>query len=93
MMARTTSAKKRLLALLQRERGIDDDHDHLLVLFRLRLLDGDDNYQLFREMELEDDELNPSLSVEQWIEHRRQWAALTDVPRSREDTEGEEGGS
>ncbi len=83
-MVRTKSAKKRLLALLQRERGIDNDHDHHLVLFRLRLLDDDDNYQLFREMEREDDELNLALSVAQWLEKRRQWAAFTEVPRSAE---------
>lgn len=92
-MAGTTSAKKRLLALLQRERGIDDDHEHHLILFRLRLLDDHDNYQLLCEMELEDDELNPQLSVEQLIERRGQWAALTDVPRSKEDLNGDDGAS
>ncbi len=89
-MVRTKSATKRMLALLQRERGIDNDHDHHLVLFRLGLLVDDDNYELFREMERQDDELRPSLSVEQWVERRRQWAAFTEAPRSAESSDADD---
>lgn len=92
-MVRTKSAKKRLLALLQRERGIDNDHDHHLVLFHLRLLDDDDNYELFRQMEREDDELNQTLSVGQWPVRRRQWARFTEVPGSTESPDEGEGTS
>jgi hypothetical protein len=83
--------EERLLAMLQRERGVDNDHDHHLVLFHLRLLDDDDNYRLFCEMERLDDELNLTLSVEQWLERRRQWARFTEVPGSREDAGDDEG--
>ena len=77
--------------MLQRERGIDSDHDHHLVLFHLRLLDDDDNYRLFREMEQLDDELNLTLSVEQWLERRRQRATFTEVPEASEDAGDDEG--
>ncbi len=72
-------SKRYLRALLLRERGIDNDHDHHTVLYYLPLLDDDDNYELFRQMRLEDDELNLTPSVEQWAQSRRRLGTPSSV--------------
>ena len=75
-------SKRWLLASGQRERGIDNDAEHHLVLYRLRLLDDDDDYELFLEMRLEEDELNLTPSAQQWEDRLRRLAMPTDVPTS-----------
>ncbi len=63
-------AQERLLAGLARERGIDDDFEHHVVLYVLRLLDDDDNYQLFCEMVREDEECEQGTPLAGWAELR-----------------------
>ena len=63
--AKSKSAQKRFLALLTRERGVDDDHSHHVVLYVLRLLDDDDNYEMFKQMEREDEEIGLEPSPQQ----------------------------
>ena len=56
---------------LEREKGIDNDPDHHAVLFKLRLLDDDDNYDLFCEMRNEVEAVLGDLSPEQWGSYMR----------------------
>ena len=63
-------SQDRLLARLARERGINDDYAHHVVLYALRLLDDDDNYQLFCEMVREDEECAQGTPLAGWAELR-----------------------
>lgn len=63
----------------EREYGVDNTYDHHTVLYELRLLDDDDNCDLFCQMRQEEEELGESPSLEQWNERLRQLATPTAV--------------
>jgi hypothetical protein len=68
--AMTSMGQTKRPGRLERERGIDNDHDHHLVLYKLQLLDDDDDWELFCEMEAEDDEFG-DVAPELWGSYMR----------------------